>query len=87
MAVRRKKRVKKKSPKRFRFQLSLTGVAGVGIVSFCLFLWMFLLGIWAGQTILLPSATVSRSVVASQVDHNISVGVIQPERKKRAVGR
>lgn len=27
----------------------------MGIVCFCIFLWMFLLGIWAGQTILLPS--------------------------------
>jgi hypothetical protein len=27
---------------------------GLVIVCFCLFLWMFLLGIWAGQTILLP---------------------------------
>lgn len=27
----------------------------MGIVCFCVFLWMFLLGIWAGQTILLPS--------------------------------
>jgi len=48
-APRRKKKVK-----RFRFQLSLAEVAGIGVVAFCLFLWMFLLGLWAGQTILLP---------------------------------
>lgn len=29
---------------------------GLGIVCFCIFLWMFLLGVWSGQTVLLPSA-------------------------------
>ncbi len=51
MATRTKKR---KAKKTFRFQLTLPGIIGIGVVSFCLFLWMFLLGIWAGQTILLP---------------------------------
>lgn len=36
--------------------MTLPGIAGIGVVCFCLFLWMFLLGIWAGQTFLLPSA-------------------------------
>jgi hypothetical protein len=30
---------------------------GLVIVCFCLFFWMFLFGIWAGQTILLPPRT------------------------------
>ena len=51
-----KKKKKRRPQKTFRFQLSLGGVAGIGVVCFCLFLWMFLLGIWAGQTILLPAA-------------------------------
>jgi hypothetical protein len=38
----------------FSFQLSLKGIIGIGVVVFCLFLWMFLLGIWAGQTLLAP---------------------------------
>lgn len=33
-----------------RFELSLPGLLGVGVVCFCIFLWMFLLGLWAGQT-------------------------------------
>lgn len=53
MAAKRKKR---SSGKTFRFQLSLGGMVGITIVSFCLFLWMFLLGVWAGQTVLLPAA-------------------------------
>jgi len=38
----------------FTVQLGLSGIVGIGVVLFCLFLWMFLLGIWAGQTLLHP---------------------------------
>lgn len=51
------KKQSRRNKKKFRFQLSLAGIAGIGVVCFCLFLWMFLLGIWAGQTILLPAGT------------------------------
>lgn len=62
MAAKGKKR---SSGKTFRFQLSLGGIVGITIVSFCLFLWMFLLGVWAGQTILLPAA---RPTVSDRAD-------------------
>ena len=39
------------------FELGLGGLFGLTTVVFCVFLWMFLLGIWAGQTVLLPSGT------------------------------
>jgi len=91
MAVRKKKRAKKKTPKRFRFQLGYSGVAGIAVVSFCLFLWMFLLGIWAGQTILLPSSAGSQAIAksreSSQAKYHASAQVILPEGKKRAVNR
>ncbi|HBI15321.1 MAG TPA: hypothetical protein DDY20_07385 [Desulfobulbaceae bacterium] len=61
------KRKKGSSGKTFRFQLSLGGIIGIAIVSFCLFLWMFLLGVWAGQTILLPSA---RPAVSDRADQD-----------------
>jgi hypothetical protein len=35
-----------------RFQLTWRGLFGVAMLVFCLFLWMFILGLWAGQTIL-----------------------------------
>lgn len=35
-----------------KFDLSLAGLFGVGVVCFCIFLWMFLMGIWSGQTFL-----------------------------------
>lgn len=39
------------------FELGLGGMFGLTTVVFCVFLWMFLLGIWAGQTVLLPSGS------------------------------
>lgn len=35
-----------------KFDLSLAGVLGVGVVCFCIFFWMFLLGVWSGQNFL-----------------------------------
>ncbi len=83
-AARRPK--KRKTGKRFRFQLSLGGAAGVAVVAFCLFLWMFLLGIWAGQTILLPSAADSRSKASrSSSDSASPVKILRPDGKKNPV--
>lgn len=39
-----------------KFELTYSGIAGIGIVCFCIFLWMFLFGVWTGQTLLLPPA-------------------------------
>ena len=43
---------KRKKGFSIKFDLSLAGLFGVGVVCFCIFLWMFLLGIWSGQTVL-----------------------------------
>ncbi|RJX25908.1 MAG: SPOR domain-containing protein [Desulfurivibrio sp.] len=51
MAVKRQK----KRLFTFRIELGIGGMLGVGLVCFCIFLWMFLLGVWSGQTVLLPS--------------------------------
>ena len=79
-------RKKKKSPKRFQFQLSFAGVAGVAVVMFCLFLWMFLLGIWAGQTILLPSAGTGKPHARTPARHESPpVKILRPEGVKSPV--
>jgi dolichol kinase len=46
----------KKKKVRIKFGLTVGGLLAVAVVCFCIFLWMFLLGIWAGQTILLPAS-------------------------------
>jgi len=45
---------KPKKAKAFRIELGWRGMFSLILVCFCLFFWMFVLGIWAGQTILLP---------------------------------
>lgn len=77
---------KKKSAGRFRFQLGLTGVAGIAVVMFCLFLWMFLLGIWAGQTILLPAApSVTAKTAQNTTKKTSPIRILRPAGKKSAV--
>jgi cell division septation protein DedD len=43
---------KRKKGFSIKFDLSPAGLLGVGVVCFCIFLWMFLLGVWSGQTVL-----------------------------------
>jgi len=81
-----RKRKKRKPQKTFRFQLTLGGIIGIGVVSFCLFMWMFLLGIWAGQTILLPSAPSAKAKknTTSYIEKNSPpVQILGPEGKKK----
>lgn len=42
-----------------KFELSLVGLLGVGVVCFCVFLWMFLFGVWAGQNGLISGLTMT----------------------------
>ncbi|MCI5220741.1 MAG: hypothetical protein D3914_16505 [Candidatus Electrothrix sp. LOE2] len=67
-----------KAPVRhFTFHLTLSGVAGVALAAFCLFLWMFFLGMWAGRTIIFPcpaSAPVEQQIRQQQADQQV-----QPE--------
>lgn len=56
--LKRKPEPAESRPKPFRIELGWRGMFGLVAVCFCLFVWMFLLGIWAGQTILLPPRTV-----------------------------
>ena len=73
-------------PKRFRFQLGLPGVAGIAVVAFCLFLWMFLLGLWAGQTILLPAPAADRAKASRAAPSgNSPVRILKPDGKKSPV--
>lgn len=74
MATRRKAK-----PKKLKFELTGSAIGGIGIVTFCLFLWMFLLGVWTGQSLLRPAPTASKQMqnaVASE-----EVPVIRPRQK------
>ena len=74
--------VKKRKPiKKLKFELTRSAVVGIGVVSFCLFLWMFLLGVWAGQSLLLPSYGKKVATVDKSVDELSEPLVIRAEKK------
>lgn len=75
MAAKRKPQVKK-----LKFELTRSAVGGIGVVVFCLFLWMFLLGVWAGQSLLLPTDGNTR-VVDKKAGHHPEPLVIRAKKK------
>lgn len=83
MVQKRKARPRKKKAKQFKFQLGWAGLAGIGVVCSCLFLWMFLLGIWAGQTILLPAA--ADMPAAKKAEVAPALQKIVPDSKKKPI--
>lgn len=75
MAVRRRTKAKK-----LKFELTMSALAGIGVIVFCLFLWMFLLGVWTGQSLLLP-ASAKNEVVAGEPEIKIGPLIIRAEKK------
>jgi len=56
-----------------RFELGLLGMLSLTLVTGCIFLWMFIIGIWAGQTILQPAPGEGKSSLTE------IAGALQPE--------
>ncbi|BHH83894.1 hypothetical protein [Desulforhopalus sp. 52FAK] len=75
MATTRKPKVKK-----VKFELTKSGIGGVGVIVFCLFLWMFLLGVWSGQTLLSPHSS-SKVGKAPQQQGKNSTQLIRADKK------
>jgi len=76
---------RKKPVKKVKFQLTRSGIAGIGVVCFCIFLWMFLIGVWAGQSLLYPpvsSAKLSSEIYDSGEGKQV-LEVIQLEARKK----
>ncbi len=48
----------RKKPVKIKFELTRGAVFGAAVIGFCLFLWMFLIGVWTGQSILSPHPAV-----------------------------
>lgn len=73
---------RKQRPAKVKFELTRSGIGGIGIVCFCIFLWMFLLGVWAGQSLLRPSSAVITGFDAGSVKHEQPV-VLEEQKKKK----
>ena len=74
--------VRKPRPAKVKFELTRSGIAGIGVVCFCIFLWMFLLGVWAGQSLLKPSRPVTAGFDAGSVKHEQPV-ILEEQKKKK----
>lgn len=55
----------KKQGRRVRFELSWGGIAGIMVLSVAILLWMFVLGMWTGQSLLQSSFSPKKSVAAA----------------------
>ena len=73
--------IKRKKGFNIKFNLTVTGLLGVGVVCFCIFLWMFLLGIWAGQTVL------TAGKYEAVVETRKNTGTVSASRYQETCGR
>ncbi len=73
---------RKKKVTKIKFELTKSGIGGIGVVCFCIFLWMFLLGVWAGQSLLLPTLPSESPALAVQQGGDKLVS-IDDQKKKR----
>jgi hypothetical protein len=72
--------VRKKQAKKIKFELTGSAIGGIAVIVFCLFLWMFLLGVWAGQSILLPNYE-KRTEVTEEKSKAVELPVINANKK------
>ena len=57
----------RKQVKKIKFELTFSAMAGVGVVFFCILLWMFLLGVWAGESLLRPTKIAKTEISTTAV--------------------
>ncbi|MEJ2057883.1 MAG: hypothetical protein P8X39_08615 [Desulfofustis sp.] len=72
---------KKRRKTKIKFELSRSGIGSIAIVCFCIFLWMFIFGVWAGQSLLKPTPPVVTGFKAGSVQQEQPV--IQLEENKK----
>lgn len=74
---------RKRRPAKVKFELTRSGIGGIAIVCFCIFLWMFLLGVWAGQSLLRPSEPLTAEFNAGTVTHEKPVVHLEGGKKAK----
>lgn len=75
--------VRKRRPVKVKFELTRSSIGGIAIVCFCIFLWMFLLGVWAGQSLLRPSKPLTAEFDAGTVKHEEAVIYLDAQKKTK----
>ena len=61
--------------------MTRSGIGGIAIVCFCIFLWMFLLGVWAGQSLLKPTKPITAGFEAGSVRDEEPVILFESQKK------
>ena len=74
---------KKRRPSKIKFELTRSSIGGIAIVCFCIFLWMFILGVWAGQSLLKPTKPVRVEFDAGSVKDEEPVILFESQKKTR----
>lgn len=72
--------VRKSPVKKIKFEVTKSAICGIAVITFCLFLWMFLLGVWAGQSLLLPNYG-AKGPVAVEKGRTVEPPMIKAEKK------
>lgn len=73
---------RKKRPAKVKFELTRSGIGGIAVVCFCIFLWMFLFGVWAGQSLLKPTPPVQAGFEAGTIRQEQPV-VLEEQKKAK----
>ena len=82
---------KKRRQTKIKFELTRTGIGSIAIICFCIFLWMFLFGVWAGQSLLYPP--VSKNKIVAEVQDSgkgkevLEVIRLEARKKKKMISR
>ena len=71
----------KRRPVKIKFELTRSAIGGIAIVCFCIFLWLFLLGVWAGQSLLRQSKPFTAEFDAGTVKHEEPVIHLEAQKK------
>jgi len=72
---------KKRRKTKIKFELSRSGIGSIGVVCFCIFLWMFIFGVWAGQSLLKPAKPVVTGFKAGSVQQEQPVIHLEENKK------
>ena len=72
---------KKRRQTKIKFELTRKGIGSIAIVCFCIFLWMCLFGVWAGQSLLKPAEPVVTGFKAGTVQQEQPVIHLEENKK------
>lgn len=77
---------RKKKSGNVRFELAKSAIGGIAVVVFCLFLWTFIFGVWAGQSLLAPQKRGKGEEESSSISvrRDIEIVPVAAEKKSEA---